>query len=88
MKVTFRKSFDKDAKQIKDKAVKQAIVKAILNVEDATRLTDIRGIKKMTGYKNSYRIRIGSYRIGVEIIDGVADFVRVLPRDQIYNYYP
>ncbi len=85
MKVTFRTSFDKDAKRIKDKTVRQAIGKAILNVEAASRLADIKGLKKMTGFKNSYRIRVGSYRIGVEITDGVADFVRVLPRDSIYD---
>ena len=65
-----------------------AIYIAIQDVENASKLQDIKGIKKMKGDKTAFRIRIGKYRIGIYIINGVVEFTRVLPRDKIYRYFP
>ena len=35
------------------------------NVEVATRPTEIKNLKKLTGYKHAYRIKIRDYRIGM-----------------------
>lgn len=47
-------------------------------------------IKKMTGYKDKYRIRIGYYRIGLTI--GIKEHIitlnRITHRKDIYNIFP
>jgi len=45
--------------------------------------------KKMQGYENYYRIRIGSYRIGCKIQTGSKIiFYRVKNRKDIYKVFP
>ncbi len=49
---------------------------------------EITNIKKLQGYENAYRIRVGDYRIGF-IFDGeTVIFQRVLHRKDIYRYFP
>ncbi|MEH1829111.1 MAG: type II toxin-antitoxin system RelE/ParE family toxin [Nostoc sp.] len=44
-------------------------------------------LKKLQGYENAYRIRVGDYRIGI-IFDGeTVLFQRVLHRKDIYRYF-
>jgi len=46
-------------------------------------------IRKMKGYDNYYRIRIGLYRIGCKISsDGQIIFYRVKSREEIYRVFP
>ncbi|WP_218651862.1 type II toxin-antitoxin system RelE/ParE family toxin [Nostoc sp. C052] len=49
---------------------------------------EITNLKKLQGYENAYRIRVGDYRIGL-IFDGeIVLFQRVLHRKDIYRYFP
>lgn len=88
MESKFRERFEKDIEDIKNKTVLIDIAKAIDNVERATKPQDILNIKKMKGDKTAFRIRIGKFRIGIYIVNGVVEFTRVLPRDKIYKYFP
>lgn len=46
-------------------------------------------IRKIQGYKNYFRIRIGDYRIGCEIKAGnMITFYRVKNRKDIYRVFP
>jgi len=58
------------------------------NVESATKITGIRNLKKLTGFKNAYRIKIGHYRIGIFIENNKVEFARVVHRKDIYNMFP
>ncbi|MFP4247584.1 MAG: type II toxin-antitoxin system RelE family toxin [Halochromatium sp.] len=42
----------------------------------------------MTGYPNRYRIRIGAYRIGIELQGDTIEVMRVLHRREFYRYFP
>ena len=42
----------------------------------------------MKGEASAYRIRVGSYRIGVFITATTLTFSRVLHRREIYRYFP
>lgn len=88
MEVTFDKSFSKCLDKINNKQVLERTEKAIIKCEEADGLKQIPNLKKMVGYKNYYRIKIGDYRIGVEIIDNVIDFIVVAPRGKIYKIFP
>ncbi|MGH8000971.1 MAG: type II toxin-antitoxin system RelE family toxin [Brasilonema sp.] len=49
---------------------------------------EITNLKKLKGYDNAYRIRIGDYRIGIIFDDETVMFQRVLHRKDIYRYFP
>ena len=51
-------------------------------------VTHIRNLKKMEGYKDFFRIRVGDYRIGLLIQGNSVDVLRVLNRKDIYKYFP
>lgn len=88
MKTTFRRSFLRDLKKIKDRRTLDKIQYAIEDVERAESLRVLVNIKKMSGTSQFYRIRVGDYRIGLVVEKEVVEFVRVLHRGEIYRYFP
>ena len=88
MKTTFKASFLKAIRKIDSDQLKADIAKAILNVELAENLKQINNIKKLKGYKQYYRIRIGNYRIGIKIEAGTVFFVDIDHRRNIYQIFP
>lgn len=88
MEIKFREKFEKDLDSITNQSILDSIIKVIENVEKAQKPQDILNIKKMKGDKTAFRIRIGNYRIGIYITKDVIEFTRVLPRDNIYLYFP
>jgi mRNA interferase RelE/StbE len=62
--------------------------KTIENVLDAKKINDINNLKKLQGFKEYYRIRIGAYRIGVKIIDDTVIFSVFDHRKDIYKRFP
>ena len=66
----------------------QKIHEAIEEVICANKLEEIKNIKKLTGYKHHYRIKVQEYRIGIEVIDNIVRFLVVLHRKDIYKKFP
>jgi mRNA interferase RelE/StbE len=63
-------------------------LRAIADVERADSLQDVRSLKRLSGYRAYYRIRIGDWRIGVTMKKDVVTFVRCLHRREIYRFFP
>lgn len=89
MQVEYRRIFLKDLKKLKKQPVYQRILdlafEIIPNAEDITSLSNV---KPMKGYPNRYRIRIGDYRVGIEVASERIEIVRVLHRREFYRYFP
>lgn len=88
MKVVFDKSFAKRLIKIKDKAILEKVKQVILQAEEATNIQQIPHIKKMEGFKTFYRIRVGDYRIGLELKGDTLWFITVADRKDIYKGFP
>ncbi|MDD3741381.1 MAG: type II toxin-antitoxin system RelE/ParE family toxin [Bacteroidales bacterium] len=88
MQVKFRQKFEHDIKEICSQKVLNAVAKAITSVEKCSKLAELSNIKKIKAKKGYFRIRIGNYRIGIFLDKDCVEFVRVLPRDKIYKYFP
>jgi mRNA interferase RelE/StbE len=88
MKAEFLKQFYKDLDKIDLESVKNDISEAITDVENASKPHEIKGIKKLSGYKYAFRIKIGDYRIGLFIEKGIVEFARVVHRKDIYKVFP
>ncbi len=64
------------------------IGQVIVDVETATKPSDIHDLKKLSGAEGHYRIRVGSFRVGVVIQGEEVTFVRCLPRKDLYKFFP
>ncbi len=88
MKTAFRKSFARDLKKIKDQDLLDRIQQTIEEVEAANDLSSLSSVKKMAGATDYFRIRVGDYRIGIFLDGDTVEFVRCLPRKDLYRYFP
>ena len=85
-KKTFLKELKKLPKDIRIKA-EHLCFDILPEIES---LADIRGIEKLVGYENFYKVRFGDYRIGIEINiqSKIIECCRAMHRKEIYRYYP
>lgn len=88
MKTAFRKSFLKDIQKTTNTKLKKSIREVIQHVENANDLSSIKNLKKLSGYKTYYRIRLGDFRIGLEISNNTVTFVTFDNRKDIYKKFP
>jgi mRNA interferase RelE/StbE len=88
MKVEFLKSFSKDLDSINSKSVKQSLIRMIELLEKSEDLKKIHNIKKLKGFRNAYRIRIGDYRLGFFLEGSGVQLARFLHRKDIYQLFP
>ncbi len=89
MEVRYRQSFLKDLKKLKGSSVYQRIYEIVFTaLSEAQNLQELPNIKAMQGYSNRYRIRVGDYRIGIEISDNTVEVIRTLHRKEFYRYFP
>lgn len=89
MIVKIDKSFQKDVGRINDAKTKLAIVEVINHIQLAENLSSITNIRKLSGHKDMYRIRLGNYRIGLRFTEEQElIFIRFLHRKEIYQRWP
>jgi mRNA interferase RelE/StbE len=88
MKTIFAAKFNKDLDKIEDDDVLEKIAQAIEQIEGAQKPADIHNIKKMKGFKNAFRVRIGNYRMGILIEHDTVKFARIALRKDIYDIFP
>ncbi len=88
MKTIFLGSFLSDVKKIREARMRRAIADAIQNVESVDSVEKIRSIKRLSGHREYYRIRVGDWRVGLKINDNTVTFVRCLHRREVYRFFP
>lgn len=89
MEVQYRQAFLKDLKQLKSSESYERIYEvAFTTLAAINTLEELSDIKAMKGYSGRYRIRIGDYRIGIEVNGDVIEVMRVLHRREFYRYFP
>lgn len=88
MEVRFKASFKRDIKRIQDRSILNGISQAIDSVKAADSLSAVNNLSKLKGYQDSYRMRVGTYRLGLKVDDNEVIFVRALPRKDIYRFFP
>jgi mRNA interferase RelE/StbE len=86
--IKFESRFEKDLKSIKDRNLLAKLKQIILSCKQAESLSQINNLKKIQGYDYFYRIRLGDYRIGIEIIENEVILTRFLHRKDIYKFFP
>lgn len=89
MEVRYRKLFLKDFKKLKGQPVYEKVYNlAFITLPAMEVLQSLSQVKAMKGFPNRYRIRMGNYRIGIEVNGDTVEMMRVLHRREFYRYFP
>jgi len=88
VKVQFRESFTKDLRNVGDRRTLVKVKSLVGLIENARTLDEVPHLTKLAGGKSYYRVRIGSFRLGLVVEGAMVTFVRFLHRKEIYRYFP
>ena len=88
MKLIYTRAVTKYVSKIKDKKLIAKIIMVVNNMKNLSEIEQIKSLKKMSGHPSAYRIRIGSYRLGLYYEDQTIILARFLKRNDIYKVFP
>ena len=89
MKIEFDKSFEKSLSHIHNPGILRRLKRIILQIENSQSRSELTSVKKLSGFSSYYRIKIGDYRIGLEIIhNSIVRFIIIAHRKDIYRIFP
>lgn len=88
MNTEFTRKFSQQVMVCNDQKIRNKILETIQFCTKASSMSEVRNVKKLSGYKNYYRIRIGDYRIGIEVNKDIIIFAAFDHRSNIYKYFP
>jgi mRNA interferase RelE/StbE len=88
VKTVFKNQFAKQIENIKDSKLKTGVLDIILKIEKCNSISEISNLKKLKGFKDFYRIRIGDYRVGIKVEKDTVTFAAFHHRKDIYKYFP
>ena len=88
MNIIVTRHFAKDVDKELNKQQKQQLAQILISITQSKTLSEIPDCKKLKGFKNAYRIRMGNYRIGFLLEDETIKLSRVLNRKDVYKYFP
>jgi len=87
MKIEIRNTLLKDIKKIQN-TQKLKLEEVYLSLRECEDISQIPNIKKLKGFDNFYRIRVGDYRLGFTIENDVVILLHFLHRKDIYKLFP
>ena len=89
MNVKYKKTFLKDLHKLKGSQVYHQAVRFSFEILPGYENIDlVPNVKSLKNYRNRARIRLGQYRIGINIMPDGIELVRILHRKEIYRYFP
>ena len=89
MKILYSKAFGKDLETIAHgPGIRKRLLALIKELKKTESLVQLQGVKKIEGYENFYRLRIGDYRLGIKLSGDTVKMIRFLHRKDIYRRFP
>ncbi|MFH1320893.1 MAG: hypothetical protein ABII90_09610, partial [Bacteroidota bacterium] len=88
MKVVAKKSFNRDIEKIASVKLARNVKRTIIEIENADNIHQLSNVKKLKGHANAFRIKIGSYRLGFILNNGIIELVAFIHRKDVYRYFP
>ena len=88
MEIRRERRFARDLRRIRSVQVRRRLRRKLEEMEAAPSLADVSNVRRMTGTENHYRIRVGDYRIGIEMDSETAILQRFGLRDDFYRGFP
>ncbi len=88
MQIEISRKFQKQVNDCNDRRIRSKVLSIIEAAGASDNLNGFPNLKKLTGHKNIYRIRMGDYRIGIVIDNNTVIFAAFDNRNDIYRYFP
>ena len=88
MQIEFSIKFRGQYYALRNEVLRNRLGEVALSIENAATIHDIPNLKKLKGYTSSWRIRMGDYRIGVQIKGDTVIFADFDHRKDIYSRFP
>ncbi|WP_435549908.1 type II toxin-antitoxin system RelE family toxin [Desulfobacterium sp. N47] len=89
MNILYGKRFSKDLDAIRNESkIRKRVRELIEEIKKAGSLADIKDVKKIEGYAEYFRIKIGNYRLGIKRKQNNVELIRFLHRKEIYRRFP
>ncbi len=88
MQIEFSIKFRGQYYALRNEVLRNRLGEVALSIENAATIHDIPNLKKLKGYTSSWRIRMGDYRIGVQIKGDTVIFADFDLREDIYSLFP
>lgn len=89
MRLRYAKSFEKDIEDVRHNAeTRRRLAAVIQHLKTIGSFRELHGIRKIEGYENYYRLRVGDYRLGIKLVNDVIELIRFLHRKEIYRRFP
>lgn len=88
MNVKYRRKFLIELARIPAKTRNRMEEFVFFEVPNAMTISEINKVEKLKGYSVYYKVRFGSYRIGIKMEVDTIIFERVMHRKDIYRYFP
>ena len=88
MEIRFRPRFNRELRRTRNPNLRRRVEHATEDVKTASAVSEISGIRRLSASGNFYRIRVGDYRIGVEVEDDVVILARFGHRREFYRSFP
>ncbi len=88
MKIDYRKRFLKELSKIPTE-IRSSIESFVFKeLPKANSIFELGKVEQMKGYPSYYKVRFGSYRIGLRTKNDKVILERALHRKDIYRYFP
>ncbi len=88
MIVIVLRQFQKDVQKQTFTELNNELLSLIELLEEANSIRELSNVKKMKGFGNYYRIRIGDYRVGCRVEKNTIELMRLAHRKDIYSIFP
>ena len=88
MRLEYRTSFLRDLRRVRDAGLSRRVSEVIAELEEAPSLSSVTGVKRLTGPGHNYRIRINTYRLGLELESDTLILRRLQHRRDFYRRFP
>ena len=88
MKIEYRKKFLKELSRIPTKIRLKIEHFVFEELPKSDTIFESGIIEQLKGYSSYYKIRFGSYRVGLKVENDIVIFERVLHRKDIYRFFP
>ena len=88
MEIRFNPRFDRDTRRIRSRNLSRRLEQTIAELKAASNIRAVSGVQPIAGSENHYRIRIGDYRLGLELEGNTAVLLRFGHRREFYRGFP
>ena len=88
MEIRRERRFARDLRRVRSDQIQRRVRRKLEEMEAAPSLAQVRGVKKIADSENHYRVRVGDYRIGLEMDGEIAILQRFGARDGFYRGFP